>query len=281
MASHLLDALSAIGIRDQLSSDSRVLELAFAAIQVPGVPDHELEVVVLIDRRAHILVVVLEFGKCHLVVTDIGVPLCHELGQDIVTAHFTCLELGVLGHVISLCDVIQIYHTTMVSVQLVIGELYEGQSTLVHVATDASEEFIVGDLAVVVFVKVLKDALKFRGAQGVAVLAKTPHELVAVHLFVSIVVHAAEYDSQATDSVRATGLHRVEDLLKDLVRRLTLNSKDGVDVRVVARALDSEPSGELLVVQLVVAVLIVLVKDCSLLKLGEGAANALESPGEL
>jgi len=164
VASHLLDALSAIGIRDQLSSDSRVLELAFAAIQVPGVPDHELEVVILVDRRAHILVVVLELGQRHLVVTDVSIPLGHELRQDIITAHLASLVLGVLGHVIRCRNVIQFDQTAMVSVQLVICELDESQSSLVHIATDAPEELIVGDFTVVVFVEVFKDALEFRGA---------------------------------------------------------------------------------------------------------------------
>lgn len=49
MASHLLDALGAIGISDELSLNGGVLELARAAIQVPGVSNHEFEVIVLID----------------------------------------------------------------------------------------------------------------------------------------------------------------------------------------------------------------------------------------
>ena len=209
MASHLLDALIAIGIRDQLSSNSRVLVLAFAAIQVPGVPDHELKVVVLVDRRAHILVVVLELGQRHLVVTDVGIPLGHELRQDIITAHLARLELRVLGHVVSRRNVIQFDQSTMVSVQLVICLLDEGQSTLVHIAADAPEEFIIRDLAVVVFVEVLKYALEFRGAQCVAVLAQAPHEFVTIHFFVTVVVHAAEDNTQATDSVRSSCFHRI------------------------------------------------------------------------
>ena len=281
MASHLLDALIAIGIRDQLSSNSRVLVLAFAAIQVPGVPDHELKVVVLVDRRAHILVVVLEFGQRHLVVTDVSIPLGHELRQDIITAHLACLELGVLGHVVSRRNVIQIDQSTMVSVQLVICELDESQSSLVHVAADAPEELVVRDFAVVVFVEVLKNALEFGGAECVAVLAEAPHELIAVHLFVTVVVHAAEDNSQTTDSVCATGFHSVQDLLKNLIRRFTLDSEDRVDVRVVATALDSEPSSKFLIVQLVVAIFVILIEHCPLFKLREGAANALQSSGEL
>ena len=79
MASHLFDVLGAIGIRDQFSFNRGVLELAFATVQMPGVSDHELEVVVLIDRRAHILVVVIELLERHLVVADVSIPLSHEL----------------------------------------------------------------------------------------------------------------------------------------------------------------------------------------------------------
>lgn len=281
MASHLLDALRAIGISDKLSLNSSVLELAGTAVQVPGVSDHELEVVVLVDRRAHILVVVLELRQGHLVVADVSIPLSHELSQDVIAAHLTRLELGVLGDVVCNRDVVQVDHAAVISIQLVVGKLDKRQSTLVHIAADATEELIVGDLTVVVLVKVFKDALELRGAEGVAVLAKSPHELVAIHLLVAIVVHAAENDSETTDTVSATGFHSVQNLLKDLIGGFTLDSENWVDVGVVAATTDGEPCGELLVVQLVVAVLVVLVEDGSLLELREGATDALESPGEL
>ena len=164
MASHLLDALRAIGISDKLSLNSSVLELAGTAVQVPRVSNHELEVVVLVNAGAHVLVVVDELLKCHLVVTVLSIPLGHELRQDIITAHLASLVLGVLGHVIRCRNVIQFDQTAMVSVQLVICELDESQSSLVHIATDAPEELIIGDFTVVVFVEVFKDALEFRGA---------------------------------------------------------------------------------------------------------------------
>lgn len=113
------------------------------------------------------------------------------------------------------------------------------------------------------------------------VLTETPHELVAVHLLVTIVIHATEDNSETTDTVGATRLHCVQNLLKNLIGRFALDSKHWVDVGVVATATNSEPSGKLLVVELIVAILVILGEYGSLFVFGEGAADALKSSGEL
>ena len=278
---HLLDALVAGSIRHQVPLDRRVLILALAAIQVPRVPDHKLKVVVFVHARAHVLVVVDEFVEGDLVVAAVRVPLCHELREDVILAHLSRLELGVLGHVIRRGDVVQFDEAAVIAVQLLVGKAHKAKSALVHFAANAAQELIIAHLTVIIFVEVLEDALELRGAKGVTVLTETPHELVAVHLAVTIVVHAAEDDAEATDAVSTTGLQGVEDLLEHLIGWLTLDAEHWVHVRVVSAALNGEPGGELLVVELVVAILVKLAEKGAQLELREGAAHGLEGLGEL
>ena len=281
MTCHLLDALVAVGIRNQVPFNRGVLVLALTAIKVPRVPNHKLEVVVLIDAGGNVTVVFDELSNGDLVVTHVSVPLGHELAEDIVAALLTGLELRVLSHVVGDGDVIKVDHAGAVAIKLLVGQLDESNSALVHIAADADEEFIVAHLAVVVLVEVLEDALELRRAEGVAILSETPHELVAVHLAVTVVVHAAENNSEATDAVSATALQGVKNLLKHLIRGLALNTEDWVDVGVVAATTDGEPARELLVVELGVTVLVVLVEDSTALELRESAAHRLECAAEL
>ena len=74
------------------------------------VPNHELEVVVFIDAGGYITVIVDELFDGDLVVTHILVPLGHELGEDIIAAHLTCLKLRVLSHVVCLGNIIELDH---------------------------------------------------------------------------------------------------------------------------------------------------------------------------
>ena len=113
------------------------------------------------------------------------------------------------------------------------------------------------------------------------VFAETPHELVAVHLAVTIVVHSAEDDAEAADAVTSTLFQYSEDLLQDLIGRLTGRSEDRVDIRVVTATTDGEPGRELLKVKFVIAITVIFVKESAHFKFGKSTAHGLESPGEL
>ena len=201
---HHFNVLVSVGICDQLSSNSSVFELALTAGQMPRVSNHELEVVVLVNAGAHVLVVVNELLKCHLVVAVLSIPLGHKFGEDIVTAHLTSLELRVLADIVSLSDVVKVDESAAIPVKFSVCQFYKANTALVHFSADASQELIVANSAIVVLVEVFENALKFRGAKGVTVFAETPHELVAVHLAVTIVVHSAEDNAEATDSMTST-----------------------------------------------------------------------------
>ena len=113
------------------------------------------------------------------------------------------------------------------------------------------------------------------------ILTETPHELIAVHLAIAIVVHATENETQSTDSICSTSLECVLDFFKHLVGGFALHAEDGVHVGVVSGATDSEPGRKLLVVELIVSVFIVLCEESALLVVWECAAHRLESLSEL
>lgn len=121
--------------------------------------------------------------------------MAHELSEDFVLSALSRIEFGVLGNVVGLCDIIELNNTVSVFVKL--GERHHNEvlSALVHLSTDTSEEFLVGNSAVVVFVEVFEDAFKFRRAEFVAVFTETPHEFVAVKFLIAIIVHASEHKS--------------------------------------------------------------------------------------
>lgn len=78
-----------------------------------------------------------------------------------------------------------------------------------------------------------------------------------------------------------SSLKLIKDFLENLVRRLTLNTENGIDVRVVSATLNGKPVGEFLVVELTVAVFVIFAEDGIDLVVLEKAANGLEGLSEL
>ena len=148
-------------------------------------------------------------------------------------------------------------------VQLGKCHYHELYSVFIHSTADTSEEFIIAESSVVVLVEVLEDALELGGAQVMAVLTETPHEFMAVHLAVTVVIHATEYESKSTNSMSTSCLESIADLLEHLIGWLACESKGWVHVWIVSTSFDCKPGSELFVVKLVVFVFVVLVKDSS------------------
>merc|ERR1712032_857589 len=264
-----------------MSWDGGVGRCAFATSNVPCVAHHQLKVVILVNACADIIVVLNEFLEGDLSVLGDSVPLLHELVQDIVLGHLTALKLRVEGDVVDVSQVLNINDTVIGIIQLVKGHLDELFSVFVHATTDTSEELIVAELSVVVLVEVLEDALELRWAEVMAVLAKSPHEFGTVHLAVTVIVHAAEDEAKSTDSMGSSGLESFTDLLEDLVGWLTRKSEGWVHVGVVSTSLDCHKGCKLFVVKLVVAILVVLVKDSAELEFLIAAADSFHGLCEL
>ena len=92
-----------------------------SASELPRVLHHQFEVVVAVDRAAHSLVVLAELFESDDTVGFLGVPLRHELLEDLIERLFALIDLWVLAGIVDLCDVGQRYLTVLIHIQFVIG----------------------------------------------------------------------------------------------------------------------------------------------------------------
>src|SRR6056300_546891 len=142
-ASQHLHALVALSIGDKVSGDGGVGRLALTASNVPGVAHHELEVVILVNGSTDICVVLLELLDSDLAVSLLGVPLSHELVQDVVLGHLTGLVLGVESDIVVDQKVVNFDNAVASLVQLLESQVNKALSEVVQVTTDTSQELVV------------------------------------------------------------------------------------------------------------------------------------------
>ena len=80
---HFHDFLRPVCVCFEDAFDGCVLVLALAAVKVPRIANHQFEVVVVLNGRAHVLVVVFELLNRHNVVLFVRFPHTHELAQNL------------------------------------------------------------------------------------------------------------------------------------------------------------------------------------------------------
>jgi hypothetical protein len=68
----------------------------------------------------------------------------------------------------------------------------------------------------------------------VAVLFEAPSEFLAIKFSISAVVHASENSAKTADTISTSLLENNEDLVENLIGRLSVDAKDRVDIRVVS-----------------------------------------------
>jgi hypothetical protein len=91
---------------------------------VPGVADHQLEVIVVIDGGADVGVIILELGEGHLSVHLAShVKGFQELEQDFFGLLLSAFNIWMLAGVIDPDDVIEMQLTTPILVNLLEGEV--------------------------------------------------------------------------------------------------------------------------------------------------------------
>ena len=143
---------------DQHSQVGGVLVLALAARDVPRVADHELEVVVVVDARADVLVVVDELVEVDATAA-VPVPDLGELLEGLVRGEESVDDVGVLGDVVDAHEVLHGDDAVAGLIQLSKGQLHETLAALVHLAAERPEELVEDDGAVTVLVEVEHDLL--------------------------------------------------------------------------------------------------------------------------
>ena len=129
-------------------------------VQIPGVCDHQLEVIVIVDRRADVSVVFDKLANSHLAVPVLGVlqTMMHlecvqELGQHVVLSFDSLLHIGVHFGVVAPLDIVFVKLSLTVDVNLFESFLNETLTDRRHFSGNIPHEFIIGDLSIVIRVK--------------------------------------------------------------------------------------------------------------------------------
>mmetsp|Transcript_13190 Transcript_13190/g.21942 ORF Transcript_13190/g.21942 Transcript_13190/m.21942 type:complete len:231 (+) Transcript_13190:169-861(+) len=118
----LLHALTAIGMSHQHTAIGGIGSPSFSSADVPGIADHELEVVFVVDVGAKVGVVVHKLlFRDHAVLHSTDIEGIQEVGEDL----FGCLppsnDIRVLGGIVHGGDLLRVDHTVAVFVELLEG----------------------------------------------------------------------------------------------------------------------------------------------------------------
>jgi len=129
-------------------------------VQVPCIGDHELEVPVIFNGHAHVVVVLDELLEGNLSVLAVRVlkrvmklKCVQKFREDLIFSFLTELDIWVLLCVVSVLDVIDFNDTVSVFVKFFESLLDKVLSELVHLANDTSEKFIVRNGTVTIEIK--------------------------------------------------------------------------------------------------------------------------------
>jgi hypothetical protein len=160
---------------------------------LPGSADHFFEVIVFINACADVAVVLLKLRAADAAIFLDAVPLGEEFAQHILLRHFSRFKFGMERAIVHGQQVIHCHFAIACLVQFRENFVYEGAASGIQSASYAAEEFVVTDLSIVVLVEIFENALKLGWAERVSIFLETPHEFLAVHSFVSVVIHAAEH----------------------------------------------------------------------------------------
>ena len=115
------DFLTSIGVCLQDPLNCCVFTPSFSSGDVPRIADHELEVVIVINAGADILVVVLELLDCDDSVLLVGLPDGHEVHQYLILSLPSALEIWVEVNDVGNLDVLDGHLAASVLVQNCVG----------------------------------------------------------------------------------------------------------------------------------------------------------------
>ena len=129
----LFHGLAAVGMRHEHARVGRVRTPALATGDVPGVADHELEVIVVVDRCRNIVVVVLPLLARDLaIVRATHVKRVQEFAQDVLLRLLPGHHVRMLGCIVAVHDVLRVQNARAVLVDLRESNRNQIGTTLVH-----------------------------------------------------------------------------------------------------------------------------------------------------
>eukprot|EP00755_Sulcionema_specki_P005148 Sspe_Gene.31962::Locus_15698_Transcript_1_1_Confidence_1.000_Length_1122::g.31962::m.31962 len=192
-------------MRDAHASVRSVSRHIFSTRQVPCVPEHELEVLVILNPRAEVLVVLDELLFRDLVV-PILVPRRAELTEDLLGGLRAVEHVRVVACVVSHFEVVHGDLPVFVLVQPHVGLLHHLQPLGVHLAPNANEKLRDADVPIVVPIKVVHNRVELIGGEDHPIMLQPLLQLRLIELLVSIVVHQAQDTGERADAVLSPAL---------------------------------------------------------------------------
>jgi len=173
---------------------------------VPRVADHELEVVVEVDRGGDVGVVLAELVWHHFAVLLALVERVEELFQHLLLRLLARNHVRVGFRVVLVHDVVHVHEPALVRVQDVEREQHELRPPHAELPAHPREELVVGDGATRVLVEKLEQLLGLFGREVELALLHALLELGELEGAAAVVVHDAELAAQAVDAVGSAAL---------------------------------------------------------------------------
>ena len=222
--------------------------------ELPGILDHELEVVVIIDGSRDVVVVLDELLLGHNVVG--GTVVAHgvlsleglkELLKDLVLSLLTRENIGMSVSGVDTLDIVDVDPTVVVSVENVVGLQDDLLSSRVHGATDGADELVELKETSLVIVEVVEELLHLTLGEAKHVVRAGLRELELVEGARVVVVHDLELSletNEATGTTRHKLLaHNLGELLGAAHNRLTTGSSHGSAIELGSKLLVGDTTG--------------------------------------
>lgn len=193
-------------------------------IEVPGVCDHELEVLVIIDCAADVGVVFDELAEGDLAVavlrvlkTVVHLESIEELGQHLLLALNPLLNVGVHLRIVVFLNVVFVKLTASIHVDLPKGLLDEALANRRHFSGNGAHELVIRDFAAVVGVKQVEQLATLLGGDRHAEVANRLPKLLNIKRATAVVVHDLEDPLHAKEAASAPRRELISESLNELV----------------------------------------------------------------
>jgi hypothetical protein len=222
--------------------------------ELPGVLNHDLEVVVIVDGGRDVVVVLAELFLGHDIVG--GAVIAHsvlsleglkELLKDLILSLLALEDVGVSISSVDALDVVNVNPAVVVSIENVVGLEDDLLSGRVHGAADGTNELVELKETSLVIVEVVEELLHLTLGETEHVVSASLRELELVEGARVVIVHDLELSleaDEATGSARDKLLaHDLSELLRATHGSLTAGSGHGSTVKLGRELLVVDATG--------------------------------------
>ena len=122
-------------------------------LKTPGLKNHENKIVVIVNISANCSVVIIEFLSFDLAVSILVIEVGKELHEDLVSGHFSRLELGVLLNIVVVLEILSIDHSITGLVESQKGLVNNCLPLGVELSSDSHKELVKRNLSISVLVE--------------------------------------------------------------------------------------------------------------------------------